>query len=465
MTSFRDALEAVHPRYFPALHLPATTLSAIAAEAIVVGERGLAAPHPGKDYDRIAEELHRKIRASQPLNRKEARDGAWCLWATKVALADQPDTLRAVLDGVERHQDSQKPYRALASSWLSSFDVGRPGMREASTVLERRASRMGEQWHALQSRLHLFSIDRGPRRVMAESLRDRVSLPTKLQQLGLRSIDARSGYAKACTAEGLRAIAADSARPPEVRLRDVELLALDERRALIFSDHAALVGRALLAPYLQAAMPAKAVCDQFLALLIGLFHDPRLERGRWASMPDCETVVRRWLTEQSLRQFLDIVDRVADPIMWKYRRAFWEAVQRAELISHAWVVFDSVGADVARRTFGKTASFGTFSGGAADGQAVLILEIGRGIVAEWSHMGKCNIWRDASDGNAPQMNQPVYAGTTLRSLSDTADARGDWRFASFVHAGSETYRWQGKVAGKLRDMTNTNLTQADYRVR
>ncbi len=464
MTSFRDALAAIRPKAFPALRLPAKTLSAQAAEDIVAAERDLPARRSGKDYDLIAAGLGRKIRAHQPLDRAEARDGAWCLWATKPALAGRPETLRGVLDGIERH-DRPKPYRALASSWLSSFDLGRPGIREASAVLERRTDRMGERWHGLQSRLELFSVDRGPGRVVAEALRDGLSPSAKLQQVGLSLADARSGYARACAAEGLRAVAADTARPPEVRLRDVELLALDERRALVFSDHAALVGRALLAPYLEAAMPVKAVRDRFLALLIELFQDPRLEPGRWTSMPDCEAVVRRWLTEQSLRQFLDIVDRVADQTMWRYRRAFWEAVQRAELISDAWVVFDSAGAGVARRTFGKTASFGTFSGGATDGQAVLLLKIGRGIVAEWSHTGKCNIWRDASDGGAPQMNQRVYAGSTLRSLSDRSDARGEWRFASFVHSSSETYRWQGKVAGKLRDMTNTGLTQADYRVR
>ena len=462
--SFRDALAAIRLKAFPALRLPATTLSAQAAEDIVAVERDLPARGPGKDYDRIAQELGHKIRAHQRLDFAEARDGAWCLWATKPALADRPDTLGGVLDGIERH-DKPKPYRALASSWLSSFDAGRPGMREASAVLERRAHRMGERWQGLQSRLEFFNVDRGPGCVVAEALRDRMSPPAKLQQFGLSLIDARSGYSKACAAEGLRAVAADGARLPEVRLRDVELLALDERRAVIFSDHAALVGRAMLAPYLQAAMPVKAVRDQLLALLIELFHDPRLEPGRWTSMPDCEAVVRRWLTEQSLRQFLDIVDRVADPNMWRYRRAFWEAVQRAELISDAWVVFDSTGAGVARRTFGKTASFGTFSGGATDGQAVLLLRIGRGIVAEWSHLGKCNIWRDASDSEAPQINQRVYAGSALRSLSDRSDARGEWRFASFVHSGSETYRWQSKVAGKLQDMTNTRLTQADYRVR
>ena len=142
MTSLREALKAINSKSFASPRFPARTLTEIAAMACVTGERELPPRGAGKDYNSIAERLAAKIRTRQPLDSAEARDGAWCLWQTKPALAEGPDTLQGVLGGIERH-DKRKPYRALASSWLASFDPMRPGMKEASSLLERRAERLG----------------------------------------------------------------------------------------------------------------------------------------------------------------------------------------------------------------------------------------------------------------------------------------------------------------------------------
>jgi hypothetical protein len=48
--------------------------------------------------------------------------------------------------------------------------------------------------------------------------------------------------------------------------------------------------------------------------------------------------LRCWLTEQSLRQFFEVVDRVAPESLWPYRRAFWNALYRRDYVSDAWVV-------------------------------------------------------------------------------------------------------------------------------
>src|SRR5258706_2281895 len=96
-------------------------------------------------------------------------------------------------------------------------------------------------------------------------------------------------------------------------------------------------------------------------------------------MREAATIVRRWLTKQSLRQFLEVVDQTADDRMWKHRRAFWGAVYDRGLISDAWVVFTPLGADVARRTFGKEISFATFDRGSVlKGQAVLLVPVSPG---------------------------------------------------------------------------------------
>ena len=87
------------------------------------------------------------------------------------------------------------------------------------------------------------------------------------------------------------------------------------------------------------------------AFLVSKFGDPRLRAGRWNQMPASARVIRRWLTDQSLRQFLDVLDDSALVHQWKYRRAFWEAVYQRNLIAEAWVIFDKVGAQRAKRMF------------------------------------------------------------------------------------------------------------------
>lgn len=207
--------------------------------------------------------------------------------------------------------------------------------------------------------------------------------------------------------------------------------------------------------------PLAAVClpNRFaisiFSLLLELFKDPRLPGARWSRMPQAADIVRRWLTEQSLRQFLDIVDEVALERMWVYRRAFWEAVYRADLISEAWVVFDDAGSRAARRAFGKDVSFATFDGSVQTGHAVLLLRVGRGLVAEWSHNGKCNIWNDAEDRSAPKLYGPTYSPFNLRSHGDLSLQRSTFAVSHMSHEGPGS--WQRKVAAKLHQMTGVRL--------
>ena len=186
----------------------------------------------------------------------------------------------------------------------------------------------------------------------------------------------------------------------------------------VLFEQGPLVAEALVLPF-GATTPDKTTRDKFLSLLIGLYRDPRLLPGGWGPrMRKTETIVRRWLTEQSLRQFLDIVDRVAVERMWKYRRAFWEAVYNSEIIQEAWPIFDADGAEEARRAFGKQVTFGQFQRGGAKqiqrGHTVLLLRVGRGLVADWSHNGKCNIWNDAEAKGAPKLYNARYTSDEVQ---------------------------------------------------
>lgn len=422
---------------------------------------GLAKRNDKKDYDIEARKLLDKIDAGPPIDAGEARDAAWCLWLTKPALAQYPHALRVVLESIERI-DRKRPARALATSYLLSFAPGRQGILEASLTLIAIACRLGKPWDELQRRFALFDYRVGHENVARAVIDQRKSPAAVLQNAGLPALDARSDFAKASTESALRLIEKGLGLDAQARLELVKRLVLDKNQKLLFEDCGHSVANALTIPFATVA-PERGVRDQTISLLTGLFGDPRLQPGRWARMREAETILRRWLTEQSLRRFLDIVDQIALERMWKYRRAFWEAVHRAGLIRDAWVVYDSQGTYVARRAFGKEASFGTFAGTVERGQTVLILSIGNGIAAEWSHNGKCVIWSDASHPTAPKQFQSRYEPQSLR-VSAASDDLSKPIFA-ISHMAPETYSWQPRVAAKIHQMTGVPIRQFEYVVR
>jgi hypothetical protein len=198
---------------------------------------------------------------------------------------------------------------------------------------------------------------------------------------------------------------------------------------------------------------------------MGLFGDPRLYSSRWTRMQDAEAIVRRWLVQASLRQFLDVIDHVTpegdEKRMFKYRRLFWEAVYRAELISDAWVVFDGKANRFAKRSFGNELSFASFQS-VKPGQAVLLLRVGRGLVAEWSYSGRCFIWNDAEARDAPRMYRRAYGVSELQCKTATDGL--DKAVFAVRHIHPETGYWQSKAAAKIQQMTGVRIAQSEYRL-
>jgi hypothetical protein len=466
MMLFREALKTVRSAGLAPLRIPQVALISAAAERITAPAGGTDKPRPGKNYDRIATEILERLQAGQPLTWRELRDGAWCLWTTKPALCDEPIGLAGIVTGVAAAEQKQ-PYRALASSFLWGFDAARPGTVKAASVLAGKASLAGRPWAELHASLQLFDPEVGPETVARHAIQQQISPTEILKRGGLGAVDARSGYAKACAAAALGQIAGGAEQDPLRRLERVQALAIGADGRLVFEDQAPLVADALIKPF-GGMIPEKSIRDGFLSVLIALFGDPRLNRGRWTRMREAEEVVVRWLTEQSLRQFLDIADRVAKERMWKYRRRFWESVYDAGLVREAWVVFDSYGAAEAQRVFGKKASFGFFVRGGRklveQGHTVLLLRIGNGVVADWSHNGKCNIWNDAEAPGAPKLYRGSYTSDEMRLSSGATDAVNNPTFG-ISHMGAENGNWQSKVAAKIHQMTGVRIAPSRYMVR
>jgi EH_Signature domain len=460
LSVFKAAIRALRTRRASALALPEVSLTARAAERIVSPVSSSEGPKPSLDYNVVAAEIMTKAAATGALTRREARQAAWCLWETDPALASSSRTMASLVKATET-SGTKQPFRTLASSYMTSYAPDRKAIGTISALLVRHAHRMGKPWAPLQHDFNLFHVVEGPRN-LARIAVERGTSPTEvLSAYGLGAVNAQSGFARYCIAKALEAMRDGQEPRHDVRLRWVKTFALRNERELLFQEHGPLVTDALLIPFGDTA-PAEAVTDRFSEILLRLFGDPRLQPARWARMRAAAAIVRRWLTKQSLTQFLEVVDQIAVDRMWKHRRAFWGAVYDQGLILDAWVVFGPKGADVARRAFGKDISFATFSGIVAAGHAVLLLRIGQGVVAEWSHNGRCIIWSDAQARGAPALHAPAYDVAALRASKATSKPTAS--VFAIAHSRPESYHWQTRVAEKLEQMTGVGIDQSRYRV-
>lgn len=425
---------------------------------------GIADLKGDKDYDAISIALARRLLRGDDLTARETRDGAWCLWERKAALAARPETLRPLLARL-RDMRNKRAARALALSYLIGFRTDRPGLSEIAGTLRDLATVMDQPFVSLHDRYRIFDEIGGPRRVGDAALAERKSPRRILEEGGLRYEEALSGgFVEPCARRALEAAAGDGALQPAERLQLIELIAVKEgtrtdgRRDLAFPNHKALVANALLLPYAGDGL-SDSTKDRILNFLVALHGvgDPRSQPENWVGMEQAREIAVGWLTKQALRQFLDVVEAVVPNVNWKYRRRFWETMYVKGIIKEAWVVLDAQGAAEAQRRFGGNSPFGRFHGGVQTGHSVLLLRIGKGVCAEWSYSGQCRFWDDADKAGAPKLYVDRYDAESLRSGRRYAPVL---EIRHNPHTGSSA--WQHKAARQITAMTGERLSPRDY---
>jgi hypothetical protein len=417
-----------------------------------------------EDIDRIAERIADCIANQQPLTRRDMAQAPWCIWGGKQPFAADLHAVQALLSVIE--QGGRKTvFRRLASAYLMGFKEGHIATNAVAATLSRMASSIDGPWAVAHGRFKLFDPEAGPQILAAASLKERKAPSELLSEIGIGGLAAEAEFAAVAHARGLQTIRKRTDLGLLLRLSILKKWSLRENGSLIFLTQKAQFVDALVLPHAQE-IPPKPDRDATVNFLVKLLGDPRLKRGEWMNMEQSAGVIRRWIAGQTLAQFLDVVSEVAFEAQWKYRRAFWEAVFNRELIEDAWLIFDQTGAQKARQMFDTATEFGrwTTSGNRKQiqsGQACLLLRIGRGIVAEWSHNGKCNIWHDANDPTAPPFHRSIYNSGEVQVFGFGTKGK----VASFVHASPSTYSWQRNVADEIQEMTGVRIPQKDYYVR
>ena len=240
-----------------------------------------------------------------------------------------------------------------------------------------------------------------------------------------------------------------------------------ENNTLRFENRRTHIIEALLAPWVkQPYLKAENEKDAVYKLLLAHFHDPRLAFHKtkyWRLVSDdALKVMYRWLTEATIDQFFEIIDRMALEHQWKYRKKFWQAYFDKGVIDQAWVALGSNAQRVAHTAFGKHFSAGNIEGSGTDkDQSVLIIQIRDLIFAEWSHNGKCRAWK-LDDPNCPVINQPQYFSREIKSHS--MQIVPSHQADGITHNSSENYLWQNRLSEFIYNETGIRVSQHDYRI-
>lgn len=424
-------------------------------------KEGAGELRPAADLDAISVSLADALANGDALTGRQLRNCAWCLWITKVAIAERATTLQPFLGQLRKLRHKQAT-RALSLSYLTHFHADRPGLSAITETLQELVDVMGAPFDALHRHLRIFDALEGPRCIGDFAFAGQTSPRAVLEEHGLRHEPVfAGGYVESCARRVLERVANDRELPALERLKFVTGIAVkDGTRQLHFPSHKDLVANAMLLPYRDRSL-RKDIRDKILNFLVSLegLGDPRTKRANWVNMPDAQRVAISWLTEQALRQFLDVVEAVNPNENWKYRRKFWEAMHKNEVITEAWVVLDRDGAAEAYKSFGDSAPFGRFGsgGGVQRGHAVLLLRIGRGVCAEWSYNGKCRFWADAERSGAPQLYDEWYDADELRTGNRYAPVQ---EIIHAAHTGDNA--WQHKAANRIKSMTGARFSKQDY---
>ncbi|MDR3468141.1 MAG: EH signature domain-containing protein [Xanthobacteraceae bacterium] len=451
----------------PLLPMPETTSVGRLVSALSAVSDGAAAK-PALDLNVVADRFVHQVGRGHEPTVGDWNKIIWCIWTTEPAIADHDNALDAVLARVARMR-RKRPYRQLASVYLTEFAPDRPRLDRISYVLSSFAPVAGEPWTSLGARYDLFNGAAPIVQLARVALGKQANAQAFLEQIGVPGSLAGGGLAGFLHGAGLTILQGTPITVASERVDIIRRWCVGPDSKLLFPDWRKEMARALTLPF-GNTIPVQADRDLITNFLVGRFGDPRINRAAWIGLDDVAEILKRWLTEQSLRQFFDVVDRIAPDGAWKYRRKFWLAFHNHGLIKNAWVVFGEDGAAEARRAFGREALFGVFNSSGRKniqkGHAVLLLDFGQCIVADWSYNGFCNIWPNNSPAKPPSLNLSRYSSDEVRRRVPTERTEQSLtRHDIFGHGGSENYVWQNRVAGRLRELTGVRIQQSEYTVR
>ncbi|WP_146193616.1 EH signature domain-containing protein [Sphingosinicella humi] len=323
--------------------------------------------------------------------------------------------------------------------------------------LRRHNSRLAVRWRERTSGVRLFEAQGAHERLASAALEARGDVKGLMRDLGFTTeLVTRSGFHEP-TAEYLagklvRELQSSAEFDGETVAQALSFFRLGSE--LAFPGLRVQLADTLLAPFAHKELRNLAARAMLMQFFDELYGDPRSHKKLWIGVSqDAKKTITRWLSRKALDLFFDILSATADPI-WKWRRAFWLALERHGAIDEAWPVFGREALDYIRRHPDKKSKI-VASGqlqGAERRQSVMLMKIGKFTVAEWSHSGSARIWAE-DDSRAPRLERRFYSASDLRE-----DCLFDQR-----HDSTQSYRWQRELMDFLAPRIGIRVSVSEMR--
>lgn len=378
---------------------------------------------------------------------------------------DPPLAAKApLLDAYEhrlRGRRSRRDLKGLIGAYLRDFAPARPGFIRLANLLAEQVPAIDWPWRDRHRDLKMFDPRQAPDRLGDHGLNHADGPIAALDELGLSALAARGLPLVALQAvlHDLQESLSIHGEVEDEKLTTVLDWALADELGLAPPIRVSLA-HALLLPWVgpAAKQPPPELLKRLRSVLLKHYGDPRVHPKSWLGVDnDALKVFKRWLVDVAIEQFLEVIDRLALEHQWNYRRAFWTAYLKRDWIHEADVMFGERGYQLARSLFGKEAPCAQLTTGSKtveSGHAVLLLRIGRLIIADWSHNGRCAIWNER-DQSAPMLGRLHYSSSDV----DADRTEANWR-----HAGAPSYSWQKKVRDYIADHTGLRLNDHEFHV-
>lgn len=382
---------------------------------------------------------------------KQWRKAPWCLWLKAKPLAYHQQFLAYFLRRIEREK-RRSILRSLISSYLLSYIPEDATFRAVGNLLKQEVLRFPSDWQERQNAFNLFDADAAPENLAKAAITSTDTLQDFFAQAGFQGMLAKNGLLVAVMRRIIASLQMElSGSRINLTFLQRVLDGFVHDGAMAYPELKACLAEALLLPWRERPPPERT---QILIqdFLLEHYKDPRLNRSRWLGIrEEAQSVLLRWLTRESLRQFIEVVDETANPGHWEYRKAFWMYYLDNNHAQEAWVAFGSTGAARCRQA-GYRGGFGQLKGALGD-HAVLLMRMGDLVIADWSHNGTCRIWL-SNNPKAPRLYQEHYHGDDLKIRCDmdgygktaTNNTLGD----GVRHYGSQKGKWQNLVSGFIQ---------------
>ena len=193
-----------------------------------------------------------------------------------------------------------------------------------------------------------------------------------------------------------------------------------------------------LIPKADAAEPQQKTAWKKILLNDFFRHlgDLRFEDNhvKWHTVSEAaKKIFLRWLIEQDMNLFFEIIRKTAVDRHWSARKKFWQ--KYLPYIKNTKVFFGKDAIRHARRLASKepSLSFGTLLGAQPD-HSVFAFTLGDYVFIEWSHNGMLRAWHVKY---APRVFEELCL---KRETIVNYPCEEEWR-----HAGNDTNRWQNRV--------------------